>query len=714
MHLPKLTFGLAALLIAVSAHATLPSNAGKARQILTVTQKVNDGAVAVYANVSPLVNSTAGFGPNVLRTRVQDTDSVGQMPALVVSTGMSESQILAQANAWVNGNAKSLANNMSAWMQKNGVSYAWFSYEQKLLIGYGATVSTGGSTDTGGSTGGSWGSGGGGFYGGTVHAYSVSPMLMVADPDAGGGGGGSTGGSGALTSGTEERLLLWNMTTDQNGRLLYGSPKIVPRKPKTLKVVYTPLKTDSKLPSGWEYADHPGQFFVQTRDENFNVIPGTDEVVDVHGAYDEEVENVVAGNQTPDSAVAFDPEQTVRQMMQGGAGQASVKDLMDARGASIAVVDYIRKVQAVYKESPVGSGNMVPDAKLKITSRKLTYDCADANYENVGTYSVRLVSKMTRYLVSPNGQYVPIMEAQSEDSELSTANYTRTMRIRPEDIPNIDHLVMDPWDVDNPEMLDISSVPFDSPADLAPLTVIGTPQNIAIDTTSTVIASASKSARLYVACDALKGTISIGAGWNGYTPLTEFINREPATKGISTAGCGGSVTYNVTADGQRSLSLSMDSCGNDLLHGNWNTINSYYYEDGLGSLFPMYCSPGSWGGASGESVLGGSVVSNSRSGCVYGITTGLNVPPSGLYGGACGADTHIWAPPTVTVVPSTTTPPSGGGGSDPRAPVAAYLAEVPVEPVDPGTTTPPATTTITTYTAYSCVTSPKSTWTRGF
>ena len=380
MNYLKLFLATAGLLLnAVVRAGPLPSNAGMARQVLTIDHKVSEtGEVSVSANVAPLVNSTRGFGTNVMRSKVRLPQAIGAIASVSVTAGSAQSKVMATAISHFKAHGPGLAAGMEPWMKAHGVPFAWYSYEQKVRV-------------------------------------------AVPNPSTGGGT-------------TEERLLVWTMSTDQDGRLMFGNPQLVTPKPKTLYVVYTPLKVDDSLPSDWAYPN-AGTLFVQTRDESFLAMPGTDQRIDVLGAFDEPVEEVAAG-ESPEAAAAFRMDGNVPCLMDhsrpGCTNTISVRSLMDERGAYMAVVDYMRKVQPVYDESPVGSGNFVPRTSLVVSERKISYDgCASATYFNRGSYGFELQSRSTRFLVSVDGQFGPVGEAQKTEQSQPERMKERSRSKRP-------------------------------------------------------------------------------------------------------------------------------------------------------------------------------------------------------------------------------------------------------------------------------------------
>lgn len=699
--------GLSSLMGLSSAYAApMPSSAGIGKQVVTVLQNVGDNNMsAVRASVAPLVNSTKGYGNALSSISVAVPEAIATITPVPVYPGMKESAILAAATAHFKTNGPALAGRMGSWMKQNGLAFGWFTYTQKIML----TIPKASGT-VGGTVGGTSGPLGT-LINNVTGKVTYQQMLMAAtdtDDGSGGGGGGGTTvpNTSGLAPGTEERLLVWSMNTDQNGRLLFGNPVIVPPRPKTLYVVYTPLAMEKGLPSDWKYPN-AGTLFVQTRDENYVPIPGTDERIDVNGAFDEPAEVLGA---TSDSAPAHDADGALACLMDNNSGgcptSISVRSLMDDRGANMAVVDYLRKVQPVYDEG--ADGELLPQGKLEITKREVQFNgCADVLYYNEGNYLFQLQSTATRYLVTASGSYGAVGESTFTETSPSVS-YTGQVVVQSADIPKLNDFAINPVDPTNPTLVAVSDLAAKT---VAPVGTTGNPRGTLLYSTSGYITTGSNylSTHLYVGCDMSRGTLAVSAGWqdvgsdvsanwtpnvNAYSIGTEFLKGTPSGGAVYTredarhSYCSGSVSY----DGNRTISLSMSSgCpwGDELLNGNVmyaDGITASRRYDGLGSLFPQYCSVGSAGGASGESPMPSGMVGNSRWGCVYGAASGLAMPLASVKSGAenpCGSSAHS----------------------------NIFFGRVDTPPV---VGAPPGTLPTTTYSGKACVAASTPTWSRGW
>lgn len=604
---------LLSFLLAVATHAAPPPSAVSAKQALKVVQKVDESGsdTSVSASVGPLVNSTAGFGTQVLRTDVRLPQAIASIAAPPIAANMSEAQILAVAKSHFRSYAPSFANQMATWMRGYGVTFAWYSYQQKLIITY---------------------------------PKRTGPTAPGLAPNQ------------------EERLLLWTMSTDQNGRALYGDPKIVAPKPKVLYVVYTPLKVDDNLPATWQYPN-AGTLFVQVRDEEFAVVPGTDERIDVHGAFDEPTE-IAAPGDDPEEAPAFAQDAALPCLMNNqtagcDASLPSVRTLMSERGATMAIVDYVRKVQPVYDESPAGSGNLVARQSLVISERKVSYNgCSDVTYSNKGSFGFLLATNMSRYLMSPDGTYGPMAQTQTTEQS-PTQSYEGTVTVQGDQVASLAGYVINPVNPTSPVLVPLTSLNVQS---LAGLAVSGSASSTLLYRTSPYVVTGVNrlNVHLYTGCNLANGTISFSAGWqwdgadasanwqpavNRFTQGVVFTKGKPQSLTISSteepafhAPCYGTATY----DGAKTISLAMNgNCayGDELLNGNpvygsvgdgeggsgFNWVVVGRNNDGLASLFDSYCPSGTtYGTTTGmleQKVGNQSTWQNvSASGCLYSST----------------------------------------------------------------------------------------------
>lgn len=675
MRLYKLFVSLLTLAAAATAHAGLPSSVGKARQVLTITQKVSAaGEASVSAKVAPLVNATAGFGTTVLRTDVRVPTAIGSLQTLTFPGNATSKQILDTATAHFNTNGKGLAVRMQGWMQANGVSFAWFSYEQTVNVWVPQYAGSGGA------------SGGGSKGGGGAPQYNTN--FVVANPASSAGTG--TTNTGGLTSGYEERLLLWTMSTDQNGRLMFGKPKLVPPRPKTLYVVYTPLAVDDSLPGDARYPN-AGTLFVQTRDEAFQAIPGTDEYINANGAFDEAPENLPLDDPTTpdiDESLNFSGNieyaSKVACLMTTGCGAKmpdgtpmSVRQLMDARGATLAIVEYVHKIKPAYPPVADAAGNYQPlNNRLVIDKRTVTYNgCNDPVYYNKGHYGFSLRTAFTRYIVSSDGQYAPIAEEQGEAIAITPGNekyYEGSVTVKSADIGKLADYVINPVSPTSSALVPWKSLPLTDA--LAALETTGDSNPVSIYRTTGQIGTGNNtlSAHVFLKCSADSPLIQFSAGWqdygvntsvnwqlqvNRYTAGTTFERGKPAIKGVWTREnpdqdvCYGTAAY----DGKQTVSLNMSgTCryGAKLLHGNVDPIEFAggdfraetglygYLENGLGSLFPPATCPsgtvygsvygGVWGATTDNDGTVYKLAGQTLTGCLYDSRVGLRIPLSVL------------------------------------------------------------------------------------
>jgi hypothetical protein len=570
---------------------------------------------------------------------------------------------------------------MGQWMRQKGLAFGWFTYSQKVKV---YVPKASGSTAVFDGSGG----GGGGGGGGDTGEYEYLPMMMPVDGDGAGGGGSWGGGSTALMPANEERLLVWTMNTDQNGRLLFGNPVLVSPTPKTLYVVYTPLRMEAGLPSGWRYPN-AGTLFIQTRDQNGDPIFGTDERINVNGAFDAPAEPIP---QDESAATSYNAEGAIPCLMDhrtaGCSNTISVRSLMDERGASMALVDYLQKVQPVYDEQPAGSGNLVPRGSLIISKREIQFNgCEDVKYYNEGSFQFELSSTASRYLVAQDGSYGKVAEATATEQS-PTATYTGSRVVVPAEFPSLPNYAINPVDPTNPTLVAVSDLTVTS---VAAVTRTGNPKATALYRTTGYVATGDNrlAAHVYVGCDSELGTLSVSAGWQDVGANTAYnwsqnVNRYSFgtifTKGVAANGtvltredpslgyCYGNVYY----DGNRTIQLDMSSgCGwgDQLINGNMTTTvhgDPKWAYDGLGSLFPQYCPAGQFLGSAygrtpkttwvgGETGWSTTMVTESETGCLYNMDSGLHLMEEDVKAGmriSCsGTDAEVYTGRTREPLP---------------------------------------------------------------
>ncbi len=488
-------------------------------------------------------------------------------------------------------------------------------------------------------------------------------------------------------------VLQWTMSTDQNGRALFGNPHLIAAQPTILYVRYTPLNVDSTLPASWGYANG-GTLFVQSYDSNFETaLPGTSALINVNGAFDAPAEVTAATGAT---APSYDPDASIPCLINGGCANATtwVRQLMDQRGATMAVVDYVRAVQPHYDEIPVGSGNLViAQPSVTVSTRQVNFNgCNSATYYNAGQFNMLLDSTVSRFLVGMDGQYVPFQDVTLPQQSPSQA-YSGTVTVASQYLSTINSYVINPTDPTNPLLMATSALPTGST--IAALTSTGFPVMLQVYNKSPHITTAKNNLQAYVytACDVRNGLIQFAAGWQDYganmsvstwTPTIEryttgitFTKGTPATQVIKTtidpsvAACSGTATY----DGNSSITVSMSSnCtdGMQLLYGNLianapnQTSVSSFQNNGLGSLFSQYCPSGTtYGSVTGDTwpletytePSGGGTsqayfqTPTTLTGCTYDARTGLDIGYYTLqtYGPTAGGNFPVYSGGTTYV-----------------------------------------------------------------
>jgi hypothetical protein len=206
----------------------------------------------------------------------------------------------------------------------------------------------------------------------------------------------------SMTLGRHDRVLVWTAHLDHQGRAIYGAPQLIDPDPWTLVVRYVPLAVRSGLPADWTYQG-AGTLSWQVRDAKGGTVAPW-RTVDVHGAFD-----------APEVGVR-DPEAGLRCLMNARATLGcpprwpDVVGLVDATGASSAVVDYVRSVTPEYRSDPVHGS--AASAAIDVYRRTLRRGGCGAGcvavYSNRYRIGYRLVFAVDRIGFRPDGGWTPL------------------------------------------------------------------------------------------------------------------------------------------------------------------------------------------------------------------------------------------------------------------------------------------------------------------
>jgi hypothetical protein len=408
---------LVTLLFAVSGvtgAVAAPLTSSSEKNVLFITETVTaSGAVNVSAKVGPLTTSEVGFGIDRLGSTAATGAVPAAMPAILFSAGYPTT-----TGRPTRGDVLDFANTQ---IRNN------FSFLQQSMAAY--------LTSNGISSG--W--------------FNFKEEVLID-----------------VNGVAETWTIHWDYFSDQNGRGAFADARLASPDPKTLYVVYTPKAVDKDLPAGWAYTSGAGTFKYQLRNMNFQ--PVTDWItVDVNGLYDTaqtETEYLDAGvSCLMDNA---NPGCTV--------GAVDVKRLLDATGAVLAVVDYVRRVEPVWQDMP--DGTRIPVMGTSVDTRELTWNgCTTPTYRNAGSFGYTLSSSLGRYLASSSGsprvvQFQQIQEYR--DQYLSpTQNYDFSVIIPKTQVSTLGNLAIDP--VKGPGVQMLASADIPGLTYFAPLNVVGSP-----------------------------------------------------------------------------------------------------------------------------------------------------------------------------------------------------------------------------------------------
>lgn len=266
----------------------------------------------------------------------------------------------------------------------------------------------------------------------------------------------------------ETWTIYWDFFTDQNGRGAFGDAKLVPPNPKVLYVTYTPLQVDKDLPSTWAYAD-AGVVKYQLRNMEFQPLTAW-ATVDVGGAYD--VPQTDTQNANTGVACLMDATNPGCTF-----AAVDVKRLLDSTGATLAVVDYTRRVEPVWVTQP--DGTQVPQMSTKIDTRDVSYTgCTDTSFRNTGTFGYTLSTRMGRYMANSTGSPRVVnfqqLNEYSGTSLSPTQSYDYSLKVNRSDVNSLGSYGIDP--VKGGALLAITDIP--GLISVAPINVLNTPVSL--------------------------------------------------------------------------------------------------------------------------------------------------------------------------------------------------------------------------------------------
>lgn len=383
----------------------------------------------------------------------------------------------------------------------------------------------------------------------------------------------------------ETWTIYWDFFTDSSGRGAFGEPKIVPADPKTLYVVYTPLRVSNDLPTSWAM-DGAGTLKYQLRDTQFQ--PVTDWVtVNVGGVFDT-LESTTEGYDSGLSCLMDTAKPGCT------ASVHDVKSLMDRTGAALSVVDYVRRVEPEYEDQP--DGTRVPKMTSTLASRQLTYTgCTPPTFRNVGNLSYTLQSSVARYLAGSVGSPRTVQFEQIQEfrgNYLSPAiPYDLSLQVPRRDTADLATKAIDP--VEKNRLMALADIPgLQYP--ISPIQIVGDP-NATIGSTSGVVWQYGGRSDAYqmnweLKCAQyddgfeLSTTISSTHGWNGWTPNSPAKSLVSSVSWSPVAVTGfGSSRYQAHADFGRGIVFLQDGA----------TSSSYSYRSsggGEGSSSGFICA----------------------------------------------------------------------------------------------------------------------------
>lgn len=372
-----------------------PLTASSEKVVMLVNESVtSDGAVSTTARSGPLTTSGSVFSIDRFGTTAVSAPismpAIDMAGAYATPTGLpTQGAVSNLANTHLQAYFPSLKTSLADHMRRYGITSGWFNFRQAVK------VDVNGAEET-------W----------TIH---------------------------------------WDFFTDVKGRGAFADAKIVAAEPKTLYVVYTPLRVSSDLPDNWAL-DGAGSVKYQLRDVQFE--PLTPWVtVNVGGAYD----TLESGLETRDGGLTCLMDTTNSGCT---ASSVDVKNLMDRTGAALSVVDYVRRVEPEYQDQP--DGTRVPKMTATLATRELNYSgCTPPTFRNTGNLEYTLKSTVARYLARTTGTPVKVEYEQIQEfagTYLSPAfSYDLSLEVPRRDTVGLSLKAIDP--VQKNQLMQLADIP---------------------------------------------------------------------------------------------------------------------------------------------------------------------------------------------------------------------------------------------------------------
>jgi hypothetical protein len=219
--------------------------------------------------------------------------------------------------------------------------------------------------------------------------------------------------------------LVWQIVITENGRTLYGDPKVINADPVVVYMRYTSKALEAGLPTSWAFTE-AGKLEWQLRRRDGTPVNAFT-TIDTNGAFDEPVDDPVNPvNENQGVECLADKTKTGCPT-----GYPDAKSLIDQYGALGAIIDYVRKVQPVYDEypDPAAAGEFIYKPRMSVSydlRELVAASCTSKTYRNKGRYGYTLATILDRYLLE-EGESTPYQINRYTNSTISpTENFDIT------------------------------------------------------------------------------------------------------------------------------------------------------------------------------------------------------------------------------------------------------------------------------------------------
>lgn len=293
---------------------------------------------------------------------------------------------------------------------------------------------------------------------------AIFTLLQTVEPLAPGGPAGTpvgaAAGSAGISAGAAPRATLaWTHVRMPGQVEHFSAPRVRSDASVLLSVRYTPRRIAADLPAAIAYRDAGILSWVSA--DSALLPAGVPTRIDTLGAFDE-----------PDPApgAATDPDAGLRCLVdhRGAGCNASLPDvrgLLASEGASVAVLEYRRRLSAMRAQVTLADGSTAWEMLLATEVQRRSLSTAGscpgrtAEYRNLGTRGYAVIAASDRYLVTGRGEPRIRPVGSATDSEVVQGEpYDKQVSVTNSTPASLDPLVINPAG-DQLDLVPATSIP---------------------------------------------------------------------------------------------------------------------------------------------------------------------------------------------------------------------------------------------------------------